>query len=74
VWSARLWHDAARRAAAQRAPKKYDGRVRVVREAAAVRREEREEAEGGGGGMTVIVKRYSDITEEEMRLAALGEP
>jgi hypothetical protein len=34
------------------------------------------EAEPGGddGGMTVIVKRYTDITDEELARAAEGEP
>jgi hypothetical protein len=29
---------------------------------------------GQGGGMTVIVKRYSEVTEDELARAAEGEP
>ena len=66
VWADRLRFDFVRWAAPRLAPKKYCERIVAVKSI--------EDLREGGGGMTVIVKRYSDVTEEEKRRAEEGEP
>jgi hypothetical protein len=65
VWADRLRFDALRWATARLAPRKYCEKLVVV---------EATRAEPEPTGMTVIVKRYADITPEEYARAAEGEP
>jgi hypothetical protein len=65
VWADRLRFDTLRWLTARLAPKKYCEKIMV---AEAVR------AEAAPGNMTVIVKRYSDVTPEEIARADEGEP
>lgn len=65
VWSDRLRFAFIRWRTANLAPKKYAERV-VVAEAS--------KSPEDAGGLTVIVKRYSDITPEEYARAEEGEP
>jgi hypothetical protein len=64
VWADRLRFDTIRWMAARMAPRRYCEQVIVEREVAALRAEEAE-ARGEGGGMTVIIKRFSDVTPED---------
>jgi hypothetical protein len=65
VWADRLRFDGIRWLTARLAPRKYCEKIMV---AEAIR------AEAEPQGMTVIVKRYSDITPEEYARAEEGEP
>jgi hypothetical protein len=65
VWADRLRFDTLRWLTARLAPKKYNEKIMVV---------EAMRAPSEAGGMTVIVKRYSDITPEEYARAEEGEP
>ncbi|HEX3367212.1 hypothetical protein [Phenylobacterium sp.] len=70
VWADRLRFDTIRWMTARLAPKKYCKPILLVREAAQIRAEEAEAkrdrlAENEGGGMTVIVKRFCDVTPED---------
>jgi len=67
VWADRLRFDGIRWLTARLAPRKYSEKIMVVEAM-------RAPAEAKGGGMTVIVKRYSDITPEEYARAEEGEP
>jgi len=67
AWADRLHFDTLRWLTARLAPKKYCEKVMVVEAMRAPR-------DGEGGGMTVILKRYSDITPEELARADEGEP
>lgn len=69
VWVARLRFDAARWMAGMLSPRKYLPRV-VADEAIA---QARAEVDPRAGGMTVIVKRFSDVTPEEEAAADLTE-
>jgi hypothetical protein len=69
----RLKFDVIRWQAARIAPRKYVERVLATAEIEALRAAREAEA-GQGGGFTVILKRYSDVTEEEKRLGEMGEP
>jgi hypothetical protein len=65
VWADRLRFDAIRWMAARLAPKKYCEPILLARAAAEIRAEEAERGDGEGEGLTVIVKKFSDITPEE---------
>lgn len=69
VWADRLHFDTLRWLTSRLAPKKYCERVVALETAHALKTED-----AGGGGLTVIVKRYSDVTPEEYARAAEGEP
>jgi hypothetical protein len=64
VWADRLRFDTIRWMTARLAPKKYCEPILLARAAAEIRAEEAE-ARGDGEGLTVIVKKFSDITPEE---------
>jgi hypothetical protein len=64
VWAERLRFDTIRWMTARMAPKKYCERLVIDAEISA-RRAEEAEARGDGEGMTVIVKRFCDITPED---------
>ncbi|MDB5474941.1 MAG: terminase small subunit protein [Phenylobacterium sp.] len=65
VWADRLRFDTLRWLTARLAPKKYCEKIMVV---------EAMRGEAEPGGLTVIVKKYSDITPEEYARAEEGEP
>ncbi|HEV2530334.1 hypothetical protein [Phenylobacterium sp.] len=65
VWADRLRFDTLRWLTARLAPKKYCEKIMVV---------EAMRAETEPQGMTVIVKRYCDVTPEEYARAEEGEP
>ncbi|MDB5417598.1 MAG: terminase small subunit protein [Phenylobacterium sp.] len=65
VWADRLRFDGIRWATARLAPKKYCEKVIVV---------EAMKAPAEADRLTVIVKRYCDVTPEEMARAEEGEP
>jgi hypothetical protein len=66
VWADRLHFDGIRWATARLAPKKYCEKVMVV--------EAMKAPAEAQGGLTVIVKRYCDVTPEEYARAEEGEP
>jgi len=65
VWVSRLQFDVIRWQTARLAPRKYCERL-VILEGSAALAAEAAEAAGTAGGMTVIVKRFSDVTPEEV--------
>jgi hypothetical protein len=65
VWADRLRFDTIRWMTARMAPKKYCERVMVEAEVAARRADEDDDPFGERAPMTVIVKRFSDVTAEE---------
>jgi hypothetical protein len=72
VWVDRLRFDVIRWQAARIAPRKYAERVLTFEEVEALKAA-RAAPGGKGGGLTVILKRYSEITPEEQRRADEGE-
>ena len=72
VWVSRLQFDVIRWQTARLAPRKYCERLVVVQGQAAVAMEAAEAA-GTSGPMTVIVKRFSDVTEAEVAEAEAHE-
>lgn len=72
VWVSRLQFDVIRWQTARLAPRKYCERLVVVQGQVAVAAETAE-GEGGSGPMTVIVKRFSDVTEAEVSEAEAHE-
>lgn len=68
AWSDRLHFDTLRWLTARLAPTKFCEKVMAVEAMRAPR------DDPAGGGMTVIVKRYTDITPEEEARANEGEP
>jgi transposase-like protein len=74
VWSDRLRFDTIRWMTARMAPRKYCERLVVDAEVSARRRDEAlEDEDRGGGAMTVIVKRFSEVTAEDEAAADLTE-
>jgi len=72
VWVGRLQFDVIRWMTARMAPKKYCERLVVEAEVAA-RRAEEAAADPGRAPMTVIVKRFSDVTPQDEAEAAATE-
>ena len=72
VWVSRLQFDVIRWQTARLAPRKYCERL-VILEGSAALAAEAAEAAGTAGGMTVIVKRFSDVTPEEVAEAEAYE-
>ncbi len=68
VWADKLRVDTIRWMAARQAPRKYCERLQAAAELETIRREA-----GEGEGLTVIVKRFSDITPEEEAAAEATE-
>jgi hypothetical protein len=73
VWADRLRFDTIRWMTARMAPKKYCERVVVEAEVAARRADEDDDPFGARAPMTVIVKRFGDVTPEEEAAAAETE-
>jgi hypothetical protein len=74
VWARRLQFDVIRWQTARLAPRKYCERLVIAQGAQEMALEAAEAAEAaGGGGMTVIVKRFSDVTPEEVAEAEAYE-
>jgi len=73
VWVDRLKFDVIRWQAARIAPRKYAEKVLNTEEIATLRAI-REGRENGPAPFTVILKRYSEVTEEELRRSDEGEP
>jgi Bacteriophage Sf6, terminase small subunit-like len=73
VWVGRLRFDIIRWQTARLAPRKYCERIVVLQGVQALAAEAAEAAGDGPGGMTVIVKRFSDVTPEEIAEAEAFE-
>ncbi|THD63633.1 hypothetical protein [Phenylobacterium sp.] len=73
MWADKLRVDTIRWMAARQAPRKYCERLQVEAELEEIRAEAAARGEGGGKGFTVIVKRFTDVTPEEVVAAEAYE-